>query len=568
MKKIVRINRTQKHVSTEDAPEAYRLCGGRGLIARLLTDEVDPRCDPLGPDNKLVFCPGLLGGTPAPCSGRLSIGAKSPLTHTIKESNAGGTFAQKLAELDIKALVFEGRPEDGSFCVVVIDEKGVALVDAAKYRGMNNYALAEALRADFGPDVGIASIGCAGERGYAIASVQITDIEGHPSRAAGRGGLGAVMGAKGIKAVVLRPTARHAPVYADKDAFLAGNRLFAKAVREHPFTGQGLPALGTAMLVQATNGMGILPTRNFSTGQFAFAEEISGERMAQLQADRGGIMRHKCHKGCIVQCSQIYNDAAGNYLTSGFEYETIGLVGANCGLRDLDVIARIDRECDDLGVDTMDTGCAIAVTMESGRLAFGDAEGALGLVREMRDGTDFGRILGNGTAATGAALGVRRVPTVKGQSLAAYDPRGLKGTGITYATSPMGADHTAGNTISVPGDPADKQGKVEASRNCQIGFTLLDDLGLCIFVGVVFEQPENIQLVADMVAAKYGGQWDIERLMGLAVQTLSLEKRFNREAGFSEKDDRLPEFFSTESLPGSGHVFDVTDEELRQVLPM
>lgn len=568
MEKIVRINMTSKHVSTEDMPQGYRLFGGRGLIAKILTDEVNPCCDPLGPDNKLIFCPGLLGGTPAPCSGRLSIGAKSPLTKTIKESNAGGTFAQKLAEMDLKALVFEGRPEDGSWSVVVVDENGVTLLDASKYRGMNNYALAEALRAEFGTEIGIASIGCAGERGYAIASIQITDIEGHPSRAAGRGGLGAVMGAKGVKAVVLRPTGRHTPVYADKDAFLANNRLFAKAVRQHPFTGQGLPALGTAMLVQAMNGIGILPTRNFSNGQYAFAEEISGERMAQIQGGRGGQMRHKCHKGCIVQCSQIYNDAEGNYLTSGFEYETIGLVGANCGLHDLDVIARIDRECDDLGVDTMDTGCAIAVTMESGRLAFGDAAGALGLMREMRDGSAFGRILGNGTAATGAALGVRRVPTVKGQSLAAYDPRGLKGTGITYATSPMGADHTAGNTVSVPGDPADKQGKVEASRNCQIGFTLLDDLGLCIFVGVVFEQPENIQLVANMVAAKYGGEWDIDRLMGLAVQTLSLEKRFNREAGFTDKDDRLPEFFSKEPLPGSGHVFDVTNEELRQVLPM
>ncbi len=567
MDKILRINMTGRNVSQEPAGEKYALYGGRGLIAKILCEEVNPKCDALGPENKLIFCPGLLGDTPAPCSGRLSIGGKSPLTGTIKEANAGGTFAQKLVSIGLKALVIEGQPAVEEWSVVVLGENSVELQPADKYLGMNNYELTDALRKDFGDKISIASIGCAGERGYRNSTVQITDLEGHPSRAAARGGLGSVMGSKKIKAIVIRETGKYEAAYKDKEKFIERNRHFVKQVINHPFTGQGLPALGTAMLVNPMNGMGILPTRNFSSGQFEHAEEISGERIAEIQAERGGVMKHTCHRGCIVQCSQIYNDAKGDYLTSGFEYETIGLVGSNCGIRDIDVIAQIDRMCDDLGVDTMDTGCTIAVCMEAGKIPFGDSAGALMLLQEMKDGTTFGRLLGDGTERTGKALGVKRIPTVKGQAMAAYDPRGLKGTGITYATSTMGADHTAGNTISMPGNPADKEGKVEASRNCQIGFGLLDDLGLCIFVGVVFENPENIQCVADMVAAKFGGEWDIPRLMGLAVETLTLEKQFNRAAGFLPKDDRLPEFFYKEALPNSGHVFDLADEELEQVLP-
>lgn len=567
MEKIVRIDMTGKCAKKEPVAEKYTLFGGRGLIAKILCEEVDPKCDAFGPENKLIFCPGLLGDTPAPCSGRLSIGGKSPLTGGIKEANAGGTFAQKLVALGLKALIIEGQPIDDQWSIVVLGAGSIEFIPADKYLGMNNYELTDELRKDFGETISIASIGCAGERGYRNSTVQITDLEGHPSRAAARGGLGSVMGSKKIKAIVIKDSGTYQATYHDKAKFIEKNRQFVKEIIAHPFTGQGLPALGTAMLVNPMNGLGILPTNNFSTGQFEHAEDISGEKIAEIQAARGGVMKHTCHRGCIVQCSQIYNDANGEYLTSGFEYETIGLAGSNCGIRDIDVIAQIDRMCDDLGVDTMDTGCTIGVAMEAGKIPFGDGAGALMLVREMNDGTDFGRLLGDGTERAGKALGVKRIPTVKGQALAAYDPRGLKGTGITYATSTMGADHTAGNTISMPGDPADKEGKVEASRNCQVGFALLDNLGLCIFVGVVFENPDNIQCVADMVGAKFGGEWDIDKLMGIAVQNLSLEKQFNREAGFTAKDDRLPDFFYQEALPNSGHVFDVTDEELAQALP-
>lgn len=554
-------------VHYQEAHESYELFGGRGLIARILTEEVPARCEPLGPENKLVVCPGLLGDTPAPCHGRLSIGGKSPLTGTIKEANAGGTFAKRMVSLGLKALIVEGQPSSQEWSIVVLGNDTARILPAAPYVGMNNYQLTEALRTEFGATVSIASIGCAGERGYRNSTIQITDPDGRPSRAAARGGLGSVMGSKRIKAFVITETGEYKGEYHDRTAFLENNRLYTAEVLANHISGQGLPALGTAVLVNMTNAMGILPTNNFSQGRFEHAEEISGERIAELQATRNGVMKHACHAGCVIHCSNIINDAAGSYLTSGLEYETIGLNGANCGIRDIDVVAQIDRICDDLGIDTMETGCTVGVCMEAGKIGFGDGAAALQLLQEMKDGSEFGLLMGQGTEVTGRALGVKRIPTVKGQAIAAYDPRGLKGTGITYATSPMGGDHTAGNALGIPGDPGDKEGKVEISRNLQVAMAVMDSLGICIFASFVFENPENIALLANMVGAKFGGVWDIPKLMGLGVQTLALEKKFNRDAGFTAKDDRLPEFMYSEALPGSELVFDVTDEELAATLP-
>ena len=566
MNNILRINMNDASTSCQKADESYVLFGGRGLIARILTEEVPATCDPLGSENKLVFCPGLLGDTTAPCHGRLSIGGKSPLTGTIKEANAGGTFAKRMVSLGLKALVVEGQPSPNDWSIIVLGSDSVEILQATKYMGMNNYELTDELRKDFGSKVSIASIGSAGERGYRNSTIQITDPEGRPSRAAARGGLGSVMGSKGIKAFVIKETGDYKGAYLDRATFQENNRLYTKEVMANHISGQGLPALGTAVLVNMTNAMGILPTNNFSQGQFARAEEISGERIAELQAARNGVMKHACHAGCVIHCSNIINDANGNYMTSGLEYETIGLNGSNCGICDIDVVAQIDRMCDDLGIDTMETGCTIGVCMEAGKIPFGDATGALNLIEQMKEGSDFGMLMGQGTEVTGRALGVKRIPTVKGQAIAAYDPRGLKGTGVTYATSPMGGDHTAGNALGMPGDPADKAGKIEISRNLQVAMALMDSLGMCIFASFVFENPDNIALLANMVGAKFGGEWDIPKLMGLGVQTLMLEQQFNKAAGFTAMDDRLPEFMYIEALPGIDQVFDFSEEELSTTL--
>lgn len=565
---ILRLNMANKEIQYQDVPEDYAGFGGRGLIAKIMLSEVNPACSPLGPENKLIICPGLLTGTAAPCSGRISVGGKSPLTKTVKEANAGGVCAQMLAKLNLKAVVVENAPPKGEWFLLKIGREGAELLPAAEYKGLNNYELTERLRQKYGRHTGILSIGSAGERGYRNSSVQITDTLGRPSRAAARGGLGAVVGSKGLKAVILDVPGPAAPEYADKEKFSAAAKGYTQGIKNNPLSGQALPALGTAVLVNIVNAVGALPTRNYSSGQFAGAEQISGENLAKIQGGRQGKNGHACHPGCVIGCSNIYNTADGEYLTSGFEYETIGMLGSNCGISDLDTIARIDRLCDDVGIDTMETGASIAVCMEKGLLQFGDGEGALKLVQEMAAGTEIGRDLGQGTEYIGNKLGVKRIPTVKGQALAAYDPRSLKGTGVTYATSPMGADHTAGNSIGNPTlSPYQKEGQVELSTNLQVGMATFDNLGMCIFSGFCTDDPANVGHLLEMMAGKFGGEWEPNRLFGLGVKTLALEKEFNKGAGLTEKDNRLPDFMYSEPLSPQNTVFDIMAEELAMAVP-
>lgn len=568
MSNILRVKMASQTVQLEAEKEEYKLFGGRGFIAKLLNDEVNPQCDPLGPENKLVICTGLLAGTTAPTSGRISIGGKSPLTGTIKEANAGGMAGYMLSRLGVKAIIIEGIPADQEWFILKISKDGAELLSAAHYTGMDNYDLISALQADFGEKIGVISIGRAGERGYKNSSVHISDVAGRPSRAAARGGVGAIMGSKRLKAIVLEPAGPAEPAYADQAKFLNAVKGYIQGIKDNPLSGQALPALGTAVLVNAVNAIGALPTRNFSEGNFTEAEKISGENLVKVQGERGGKTNHICQPGCPIACSNIYLDKKGNYLTSGLEYETISLNGSNCGISSLDTLASIDRHCDDFGLDTIETGATIAVCMEAGRLNFGDEQGALTLIQEMVEGTEFGQVLGQGTQYTAQKLGVKRIPVVKGQSIAAYDPRALKGTGITYATSPMGADHTAGNSIGDPSvKPHEKEGQVNLSQNLQIGMATFDNLGMCIFSGFCTADPANVGHLLDMMAGRFGGEWGPERLFGLGVQTLALENSFNKKAGFTAEDDRLPEFMYIEPLPPNNTVFDITDDELAQVIP-
>lgn len=568
MLKFLRINMKSKSIKYEEVKADYEFFGGRGLIAKLLNDEVDPKVDPLGSKNKLIICSGLLTGTMAPCSGRISIGGKSPLTGTIKEANAGGIVSQMLAKLKIKAIIVEDMPENNNWYILKIDKNGSKLLSAAKYLGMNNYELSEKLQNKFGKKIGIISIGGSGERGYRNSTIQITDTLGRPSRAAARGGLGAVMGSKRLKAIVLDFSGPNELKYNDKEKFSKAAKNYVKAIKENPVSGQALPALGTAVLVNMVNALGALPTRNYSMGSFENVEEISGENLAKIQSSRNGKTGHICHPGCVIACSNIYNNENGDYLTSGLEYETIALNGSNCAITSLDTIAKIDRLCDDFGLDTIETGCTIAVCMEAGKIKFGDEDGALKLINEMIEGTSLGKILGHGTEYTGEKLGVKRIPTVKGQSLAAYDPRALKGTGVTYATSPMGADHTAGNALGNQSvNPHKKEGQVELSTNLQVGMATFDNLGMCIFSGFCTEDPKNVNYLIKMMEAKFGGEWNPDRLFGIGVQTLALEKNFNEGAGYTGEDDKLPEFMYKESLPPNNTVFDIARKELTNAIP-
>jgi len=574
--KILRVNMGSLTVSFEDIGEAYRGLGGRALTSKVVANEVDPTCHPLGPTNKLVLAPGLLTGTVCPSSGRLSVGAKSPLTGTIKESNAGSMTSQKLASLGIDAIIVEGQPSKGLFMLLITEEKA-ELLPADEYSLMGTYELNDKLRERYGPKIGVICVGSAGERKMPIAGVSNNDMEGQPGRFCGRGGMGAVMGSKGLKAIVLQtPKLFESPVE-NKEAFKEGARKLTKVLQTHPVTGQTLSSYGTAVLINVMNEAGGLPTRNFSDGRFEKAAEISGEAIAEMVAKRGGKgkMGHACHPGCVMRCSNIYPDENGEALCSPVEYETDWSLGANCGIGSLDTIARLNRICNDIGVDTIETGVALAVAMEAGVIPFGDEAGAIKLLEEIGQGTPLGRILGAGTETVGKVFGITRVPVVKGQGIPAYDPRSVKGIGVTYATSTMGADHTAGysvtaNILKVGGyvDPLKAEGQTELSRNLQIATAAIDSAGLCVFTAfALLDIPEGMDAVIDMLNAKFGLSLTGADITRLGQEVLAVEYDFNCRAGFTAAHDRLPEFFYKELLPPHQIVFDIPDAELAAVIP-
>jgi len=445
---IYRVNTSDWTIRAEEPAEAYRDLGGRALSSAMLLAEVPARCHPLSGENKLVIAPGILAGTGAPCSGRLSVGAKSPLTGGIKESNSGGMGAMALAALGIKAIVLEGKPSDDRYRRLVVTKEGMRVEPADDVAGRGNYETVAAAREQFGGGVSCLSIGPAGEMLAGAASIACTDIEGRPTRHAGRGGLGAVMGSKRVKLIVIDPAGGQHPTPVDMETFKRGAKKFHEALKNHPLTSQTLPTYGTNVLANVINEAGAYPTCNFSSGQFEAVEAISGERQHDVILQREGKIAHACHRGCTIRCSRIYPDRQGEYLTKGPEYETIWAHGADCGIHDLDAIARMDRMDDDLGLDTIETGATIGVAMEAGLLPFGDSQGAIGLLEEVAKRSPLGRLVASGAQTLGRAYGATRVPTVKGQSMPAYDPRAAQGIGVTYATSPMGADHTAGYSIA------------------------------------------------------------------------------------------------------------------------
>jgi len=570
--KILRVNMATLETCYEETPEKYFILGGRALTSQVIADEVVPTCDPLGDENKLVFAPGILTGTRAPSSGRLSVGAKSPMTGTIKEANAGGITAQKIASLGIKCIIVEGKPLDGGTYLLHLSEEGAVIKPAAELAGMGTYQLNESLWEQYGSGNGIICIGPAGEQKMRAAGVSTNDGEGYPGRFAARGGLGAVMGSKGLKAIVVQSESSFAAPVADKDAFMESVRKFSKCLLEHPVSGQALPALGTAVLVNIINEAGAFPAFNYREGRFAGADKISGEALAGIVQARGGKGQtgHACMPGCIIKCSNVYPDEQGEVLCSPVEYESIWALGANLGIDNLDFVAKMNRVCNDVGLDTMDAGSAMAMAMEAGKLPFGDGEKALAALEEVGQGTELGKIIGQGTAFAGKEFGVERIPVVKGQSMSAYDPRASKALGVTYATSPMGADHTAGNGVAVNilriggfVEPFAIEGQIEASRELQIGSAIVDATGLCLFVAFALgDNPETMAGLVGMLNAKLGVTLTPDAVGGIGVNTIKAELLFNRAAGFTNEDDRLPDFMVDEKLAPHNQVYDVPGEKL------
>ncbi|MBN2808087.1 MAG: aldehyde ferredoxin oxidoreductase [Deltaproteobacteria bacterium] len=568
--KIYRVNMGDLSVRVEDVPAALQGLGGRALTSTIVASEVPPTCHPLGKYNKLVFAPGLLSGTRAANSGRLSAGAKSPLTGTIKESNVGGTAAQLLARLGIKALILEGLPTPCQFYALKINAAGIEIIPENDLVGAGNFAVVAALEKTAPKDWGLLSIGQTGERCQLAANISVKDPDGK-LRSLGRGGLGAVMGTKGVKYISIDATdAPKSVALADEDKFKAAAKTFTKALLDHPVCGSALGAYGTNVLVNIVNEAGGLPTRNFRSGQFDRHEMISGEKMAEMIAARGGKNRHGCHAGCVMQCSQVFVDKDGKYVTSGFEYESIWAMGAHCGLDDLDLLAEADSIMDDIGVDSIETAVTIGLAMEAGVIEFGDGPGFLNLLQEIKKGSPQGRILGSGAAVTGKIYGLARVPVVKDQAIPAYDPRSVKGIGITYCTSTMGADHTAGYTVATNilksggfVDPLLKDGQVELSRNLQIATAAVDSTGLCIFVAfALLDDATALPAVVEMLNARYGLALTADDVTALGISVLKTEHAFNQAAGFTKAHDRLPEFFSDEPVPPHNAIWDFSDAEI------
>jgi aldehyde:ferredoxin oxidoreductase len=578
MDKILRINMGADGgpaVNTEPLGD-YAGWGGRGLTSAIVSKEVPPLCHPLGEDNKLVIAPGLLSGSTAAMSGRISVGCKSPLTGGIKEANAGGQPSQMLGRLGYAAVVLEGLPQGDTLYKILINKDGVEITDAGSLKGLGNYDTVDKIKAEHGKKIACISIGQAGEMKLAGASIAFTDMELRPTRHAGRGGVGAVMGSKGVKVIVIDDAGMKMRQPQDPDAFKEANKEWVAGLKKHPVSGEALPAYGTNVLTNVINEAGAYPTKNFMWGRFDTCEKISGETQAETEEARAGkgAATHGCHRGCIIRCSGTFLNKDGQYLTKQPEYETVWAYGGDCGIDDVDAIAMMDRLDDDDGLDTIEMGATIAVAMEAGVAEFGDAEAAINLIKEVGEGTPLGRILGSGAAVTGQVFGIERVPVVKKQAMPAYDPRGIMGIGVTYATTPMGADHTAGyavsaNIMGVGGnvDPMKPEGQIELARNLQIATAILtDSTGMCLFVAFpILDQPETLQALVDMLNAFSGQNLTADDLMGQGKAILTMERDFNFRAGFTEKDDRLPEYFKKEKLPPHDITFQVKDEDLDEV---
>ena len=565
MENILRLNLSAKKWVKEKLPEKYKLLGGRGLSSRVIADEVPPTCDPLGKHNKLVITCGLLAGTSASSTNRVSVGAKSPLTGGIKESNGGGVTAYNMARLGYRALILEGRAFPGKPQIIVVDKDDVVFEDAGDLWGMGTFSAMEKLTRRFGEKASYTLIGPAGEMKMCLAGIAHTDMEGRPSRYSARGGLGAVMGGKGVKAIVIKGAPEPSLFYG-KDEELwndAFNRL-GKSIQTQYVTGEMMPNYGTALTMEQMQGAGGLVVHNFRRGQLDDIDSFGGRKMREVILERGGegSTSHACMPDCLIRCSNIFADKHGKEINSPMEYETLGFLGTNLLLLNLDDVNKLNHLCNDIGIDTMETGAVLAVAAEEGLIQFGNFQDMEKLLREIATSSPMGRLMGLGAASFAKAYGCTRYAACKGQTIGAYDPRAIKVNGVTYLTSPMGGDHTAGNGMFLPIDHPNPEGKVEESVRCQTTPAWIDSLGLCLFIRAAHLADPSA--ICDAMKARYGGEWTQEDLNEIGRETLRAEISFNRKAGIPDVSF-FPDFMLEEPLPPLNAVWEINEEELKNI---
>ncbi|MFX1411272.1 MAG: aldehyde ferredoxin oxidoreductase C-terminal domain-containing protein, partial [Promethearchaeota archaeon] len=443
------------------------------------------------------------------------------------------------------------------------DDKGITFKSADEYKGLGNYELHSKLRKTYGEKLGIYSIGPAGEHMMRAASVAANDLEGYPSRHAARGGLGAVMGSKKIKAIIIFPAKSLQVKIQDIKKFREVSKPFAKNLAESRKT---FSIYGTALATKAMSIHGGLPTKNFRMGSFDGADDISGEKLHELVIARNGKKRVSCSPTCVIKCSNIIVDENGNHITSSLEYETIALNGSNLMINNLDHLAKIDHLCDDIGIDTIEFGVTMGVAMDNRKVNWGDAKRVFEILEEIRKGSEIGHLYGNGVVHLGNKLNAKRIPQVKGQGISGYDPRVFKGMSITYATSPMGADHTSGAAIAGRvaskhkdyGELTNNKGKVDLSFELQVYTTVLDSMGCCYFIGPSYE---NMDIVAGAINAMYGTNLTRNDVINIGKQILRMELEFNTKAGITQEKNELPSFLRDEPSKPLGLKVNFSKEE-------
>ena len=527
---------------------------GRYLIAKTLLELDVATVDPLSPLNPLIFSAGPFAGTSWSNANRTSVGCKSPLTGGVKEANGGGTFSYGLGQLKIAGLTLHGASP--SWVVLHVKKGGdVDFDDAAPYLGKGNFEAQALLHARYGKKVTIALCGPVGEYQGLIAGIAFSDKDGRPARLSARGGVGAVMGSKKVKAIVV--DLDKIPPFEDAKKVNAAIKDYAKMLLADSLVTNFYAKIGTMGMADLQNTLGGLPVRNFSAGQLVNVStgekfKMGGEYISQLNVSRGGEHTHACMPGCVIQCSNVYHDANGKEVVSPVEYETLGLLGTNCGIGDPDQLAQLNFIANDLGVDTIELGAMLGVLMEAGLGAFGDVRFMTDCLAEIRRGTEKGRLWAQGTARVGEHYKVRRVPVIKKQAISAYDPRVVEATGISMMATAQGADHTAGNLPRLKTREMNAAAIVEQSLAHQARVAANDSLGLCIF-GMSVTNP-NTEFLTAAINAAHGTSLTKDFFEALGRDALRLEWEFNKRAGFTEKDDELPEFFYREPLPPTNQV--------------
>lgn len=561
--KIARINLSTGEIKAEklDLELAHKFIGGRGLGTKILYDEGVATVDPLSPENKLIYITGPMTGANAPSTGRYMVVTKSPLTGMIACSNSGGIWGAKLKYAGWDAIIVEGEAPKWTY--INIEDDKIELLDAQEYLGMMSEAMDAALKEKHGAEASVLNIGPAGEKKVLMAAIM-----NDKDRAAGRSGVGAVMGSKKLKAIVVKASRRNLDNIADVDALKAATKRAMDVLMANPVTSSGLRQLGTAILVNIINNVGSLPTRNWQESYFEKAEDISGEALAEKYLVKAGA----CYR-CPIACGRIIN--VNGHITGGPEYEPLWAYGANCGNNDLNVIDECNMLCNEYGLDAISVPCTIAAAMELYQRGAIKEEDCAGVPLEWgstkalvewtkRIGnpeTELDWLMSSGSARLCEHYGMPEISmSVKKQEMPAYDARGIQGIGITYATSNRGGCHVRGYMISpeVLGLPQQldrtvTDDKAVWAKTFQDLTAVIDSMGHCLFTSFAM----GAQEYTDLLNAATGTNHSVEEVLEIGDRVYNIERMFNKAAGMKPEDDRLPKRLLEEPIangPSKGMV--------------